>query len=108
MHTVVAGALVLDIVGDIRGRTLVFSNIPNTPGSVLTKFDTTFNKRRTGKRKVKTRHGKKKRPTFYVMARCRKKKWRTREFTQFYSGETLSASSAQKCKAKGGKKRKKR
>jgi len=89
VHTVVGGALVLDILGDISGRTLTFTNIPNTPGNVLTKFDTTFNKRKTGK------------TTFYVMARCgKKKKWSTTETTTFYSGETLSASSKQRCKQK--------
>src|SRR5215207_3874797 len=62
VHTVVEGALVLDILGDISGKTLTFTNIPNTPGNVLTKFDTKFNKRKTG--------GK----TFYVMARCKKKR----------------------------------
>jgi hypothetical protein len=86
VHTVVEGALVLDILGDISGKTLTFTNLPNTPGSILTKFDTTFNKRKTG--------GK----TFYVMARCKKKKWSTTETTNFYSGETLSASSTGKCK----------
>jgi hypothetical protein len=89
VHTVVGGALVLDILGDISGRTLTFSNIPNTPGNVLSNFDTTFNKRKTG--------GK----TFYVMARCgKKKKWTTTERTTFYSGETLSATSTQRCKQK--------
>jgi hypothetical protein len=88
VHTVVAGALVLDILGDISGKSLTFTNIPNTPGNVLTKFDTTFNKRKTGKK------------TFYVMARCRKKRWRTTETTTFYSGEVLSASSSGKCKQK--------
>jgi hypothetical protein len=82
------GATTLTIIGNIQGRLLVFSNIPNTPGLVLTKFDTTFNKRKTGKK------------TFYVMARCKKKKWSTSESTNFYSGETLSASSSMKCKQK--------
>jgi hypothetical protein len=89
VHTVVAGLLVLDTLGDIAGRTVTFSNIPNTPGNVQTKFDATFNKRKTGKK------------TFYVMARCgRKKKWSTTERTTFYSGETLSATSTQRCKQK--------
>lgn len=89
VHTVVGGGLILDILGDIQGRLLVFSNIPNTPGNVLTKFDTTFNKRKTGKK------------SFYVSARCKKKSWKTSESTTFYSGETLSASSPpQKCKKK--------
>jgi hypothetical protein len=82
------GATTLTIIGTATGKTLTFSNIPNTPGLVLTKFDTTFNKRKTGKK------------LWYVMARCKKKKWSTTETTSFYSGETLSASSSQKCKKK--------
>ena len=43
------------------------------------------------------------------MARCKKKKWHTSEFTNFYSGETLSASAPpEKCKQKGAKKKKKK
>src|SRR4051812_38620276 len=86
------GATTLTIIGSIQGKLLVFSNIPNTPGLVLSKFDTTFNKRKTGKK------------TYYVMARCKKGKWATSESTNFYSGETLSASSSMKCKAKKTKK----
>ena len=89
----------LTIVGTLSGRTLTFSNIPNTPGLVLSKFDTTFNKRKTGKKKGSA--------TFYVMARCKKKKWVNSESTNFYSGQTLSASSSQKCKQKKQKKKKK-
>ena len=100
------GATSLTIIGTISRRTLTFSNIPNTPGLVLTKFDTTFNKRKTGKMKVKVKGKKRKVPTFYVMARCKKKRWATSESTNFYSGETFSASSSQKCKAKGKKKKK--
>jgi hypothetical protein len=90
VHTDVAnGALILDIIGNIVGQRLTFTNIPNTPGNVLSTFDTTFNKRKTG--------GK----TFYVMARCgKKKKWSTTETSSFYSGETFSASSSQRCKQK--------
>ena len=97
------GATSLTIIGTIQGRTLTFSNIPNTPGLVLTKFDTTFNKRKTGKMKVKVKGKKKKVPTYYVMARCKKGKWNTSETTTFYSGEQFTASSTGKCKAKGGK-----
>lgn len=82
------GATSLTIIGSIQGRSLVFSNIPNTPGLVLSKFDTTFNKRKTGKK------------SYYVNARCKKGKWATSESTNFYSGETQSASSSMKCKAK--------
>ena len=82
------GATTLTIIGTIQGKQLVFSNIPNTPGLVLSNFDTTFNKRKTGK------------SSYYVMARCKKKTWNTTESTNFYSGETLSASSSMKCKQK--------
>jgi hypothetical protein len=86
------GATSLTIIGRLAGKSLTFSNIPNTPGLVLSKFDVNFNKRKTGKKK-----GTK---TYYVMARCKKKKWTNSESTNFYSGETLSASSTQKCKQK--------
>jgi hypothetical protein len=86
------GATTLTIIGTISGRNLVFSNIPNTPGLVLSKFDTTFNKRKVGKKKGTA--------LYYVSARCKSKKWVNSEATSFYSGETLSASSSQKCKQK--------
>ena len=87
------GATTLTIIGTIQGKILTFSNIPNTPGLVLTKFDTTFNKRKTGKK------------TFYVMARCKKGKWKTSETTTFYSGEVFTAAAPpQKCKVKKKKK----
>jgi hypothetical protein len=101
------GATSLTIIGTISGRTLAFSNIPNTPGLVLTKFDTTFNKIKSGKQKVKVNGKKKTVPTYYVNARCKKGKWNTSETTTFYSGEQFTASSSMKCKAKGGKKKKK-
>jgi hypothetical protein len=82
------GATSLTIIGTITGKILTFTNIPDTPGLLLTKFDTTFNKRKTGKK------------SFYVMARCKKKKWSTTATNTFYNGLTLSASSSQKCKKK--------
>ncbi len=94
------GATSLTIVGQITGKILTFSNIPNTPGLILTKFAIKLNKRKTGKMKVKV-HGKKKKvPTYYVMARCKKKSWNNAVAVNFYSGETLSATSRQKCKQK--------
>jgi hypothetical protein len=84
--------LSLTIVGQIQGKKLTFGPIDRTPGNDLTKFDTTFNKRKTGKK------------TFYVMARCKKKKWSTSETTNFYDGKVLSASSSMKCKQKKAKK----
>jgi hypothetical protein len=86
------GATSLTIVGALGGRNLVFSNIPNTPGLVLSKFDTTFNKRKVGKKNGTAQ--------YFVSARCKKKKWSNSEFTSFYSGQTLSASSTQKCTQK--------
>jgi hypothetical protein len=86
------GATSLTIIGALAGRSLTFSNIPNTPGLVLSNFDVTFNKRKTGKKKGTA--------TYYVSARCKAKKWTNSESTTFYSGETLSASSTQKCKQK--------
>jgi hypothetical protein len=94
VHTDIGGALILDIIGTITPTTVAFTNIPNTPGNVLTKFDTVFNKRKTGKK------------TWYVQARCKKGKWSTTETTSFYSGETLSATATQKCKQKKSKKKK--
>ena len=88
------GATTLTIIGTLAGKTLTFSNIPNTPGLVLTKFDTTFNKRKSGKK------------TWYFMARCPKKFNKTTETTTFYSGEVLSATAGQKCKQTKPKKKK--
>jgi hypothetical protein len=88
------GATTLTIIGTIQGKILTFSNIPNTPGLILTKFDTTFNKRKTGKK------------SYYVSARCKKGKWKTSETTTFYSGEVFTAAAApMKCKAKKTKKK---
>jgi hypothetical protein len=86
------GATSLTIIGALGGRNLVFSNIPDTVGLDLTNFDVTFNKRKVGKKKGTTQ--------FYVSARCKKKKWTNSEFTNFYSGQTLSATATQKCKQK--------
>ena len=86
------GATTLTIVGTITGKILTFTNIPDTPGLLLTKFDTTFNKRKTGKK------------SFYVMARCKKKKWKTTATQNYYNGTVLSGTSSQKCKQKKSKK----
>ena len=90
------GATSLTIVGSLAGRTLTFSNIPNTPGLVLSNFDVFFNKRQVGKQKGTA--------LFYVSARCKNKKWASSESTTFYSGETLSASATQSCKQGAAKK----
>lgn len=90
------GATSLTIVGSLAGRTLTFSNIPNTPGLVLSNFDVFFNKRQVGKQKGTA--------LFYVSARCKNMRWASSESTTFYSGETLSASATQSCKQGAAKK----
>jgi hypothetical protein len=84
------GSVILTIIGTLSGRTLAFTNIPNTPGLVLSNFDVTFNKRRVGTKKGIA--------LFYVSARCKSKRWTSSETTVFYSGEALSASATQGCK----------
>jgi hypothetical protein len=59
--------------------------IPPT-GTSITHFETTINKKKSGKK------------TFYIMARCKKKKWVTSETTAFNDGTSQSATSKQKCK----------
>jgi hypothetical protein len=59
--------------------------IPPT-GTSITHFETTITKKKSGKK------------SFYVMARCKKKKWATSETTAFTGGPTLTASSVQRCK----------
>lgn len=100
VHTDLAnGALILVITGNISGQTLTFTGIPNTPGTSLTLFDTTFNKIPTGGGKAASSAAKKKKAkTFYVMARCKTGRWSTTETTTFYNGQSLSASSSQTCK----------
>lgn len=71
-------------------------SIPPT-GTSITHFDTTINKVKSGKKK-----GQK---TFYVMARCKKKKWVNTATTTFADGSSHSSTSVQKCKAKKSKKK---
>jgi hypothetical protein len=61
--------------------------IPPT-GTAITHFETTITKKKSGKK------------TFYVMARCKKKKWTNTETTTFNDGSSTTASSTQKCKQK--------
>lgn len=75
---------------NLSANTLTVS-IPPT-GTAITHFQTTINKRKSGKK------------TFYVMARCKKKKWVNSETTTYTDGSSQSASSTQKCKQKKSKK----
>jgi hypothetical protein len=87
--TRIAGGLTLVLNGRYSGHSLDVTGLPNTPGTDLTNFDTTMTKKRTGK------------SSFYVSARCsKKKKWVVTETTTYYNGQSLSASSTQKCKQK--------
>jgi hypothetical protein len=65
--------------------------IPPT-GTAITHFETTITKKKSGKK------------SFYVMARCKKKKWVNTETTTYNDGSSNSASSTQKCKQKKSKK----
>jgi hypothetical protein len=67
-----------------KSNTLTVS-IPPT-GTSITHFETTITKKKSGKK------------SFYIMARCKKKKWATSETTAFTGGPTLSSSSVQRCK----------
>lgn len=85
-------SIVLDLSGTLntKSNTLNVTGIPNTPGNVLTHFAVTINKQKTGKK------------SFYVAARCsKKKKWVNTETTTFSDGASTSATSVQKCKQKG-------
>ena len=89
--TRIAGALTLVLDGEYSqaAHTLDVTGLPNTPGTDLTLYDTVQPKKKTGKK------------TYYVMARCSKKrKWVVRVTTTYYNGQSLSATSTQKCKQK--------
>jgi hypothetical protein len=60
-------------------------SIPPT-GTSITHFQTTITKKKSGKK------------SFYIMARCKKKKWVNSETTAFTGGPTLTSTSVQKCK----------
>ncbi len=75
---------------DTKTNTLT-TPIPPT-GTSLTHFDVAIGKVKTGKKKGKA--------TYYVMARCKKKKWSHAATETFADGSTLSSTSVQKCKAK--------
>ena len=70
--------------------------IPPT-GTSLTHFEISLGKIKSGKKKGK--------PTYYVMARCKKKKWTDVATESFSDGSSRSATSVQKCKAKKSKKK---
>jgi hypothetical protein len=87
----IAGALTQVLTGQFnpKAHTLDVTGLPNVPGTDLTLFDVTLNKKKTSK------------STFFVMARCgKKKKWNASETVTFHNGQQLSATSTQRCKQK--------
>jgi hypothetical protein len=80
-------------VGVLNTKTNVLTAASTPPpGISLTHFDVKFGKIKTGKKKGKR--------TYYVMARCKKKKWVNTATEAFANGSTRSSTSVQKCKAK--------
>jgi hypothetical protein len=87
----IAGALTQVLTGQFNPKAHTFdvTGLPNVPGTDLTTFDVTLSKKKTSK------------STFYVMARCgKKKKWNSSETVTFHNGQQLSATSTQKCTQK--------
>jgi hypothetical protein len=77
-----------------RGPNTLTVSIPPT-GTVITHFDTTINRIKTGKK------------SWFIMARCKKRKWVFSETTRFDDGSSITATSTQKCKQKKAKRKKK-
>jgi hypothetical protein len=79
-------------IGTLNTKTNTLTTpIPPT-GTSLTHFQVVIGKIKTGKKKGKT--------TYYVMARCKKKKWTDVATESFADGTSRSSTSTQKCKAK--------
>jgi hypothetical protein len=94
LHVDIAGVTTKPILnGVIRGNTLTVQ-IPPVPGTVIEHFDTTIGKKVVAKNK---RTGKK---TFYLSARCSKKRWSTTETVTYQNGQQLSDSVNSRCKQK--------
>jgi hypothetical protein len=84
-------------IGNLDPKTNILTTpIPPT-GTSLTHFEVSIGKVKSGKKKGK--------PTYYVMARCKKKKWTNTGTESFSDGSSLSSTSVQKCKQKKSKKK---
>jgi hypothetical protein len=78
-------------IGTLNTKTNTLTTpIPPT-GTSLTHFEVAIGKIKTGKKKGKT--------TYYVMARCKKKKWTDMATETYADGSSRSSTSVQKCKA---------
>ena len=84
-------------VSVLNTQTNVLTTSAPPTGSTLTHLDVAIDKIETGKKKGKR--------TFYVMARCKKKKWVNTATEAFANGLTRSSTSVQKCKVKKTKKK---
>jgi hypothetical protein len=101
LHTDVQGSTTKPILtGTLQGNILTVQ-VPVTPGTAITHFDTTINQVVSQKKKKKTPSGKKKTTkTFYISARCSDKQWDHRETTTFQDGTIKAAAFSQPCKVK--------
>ena len=98
LHTDIQGVATKPILtSTLRGNTLTVQ-VPVTPGTAITHFDTTINQIVSKKKKNK-RTGKTEK-TYYVSAKCTDGHWQHTETTTFTDGSTRSASFSQPCKKK--------
>jgi hypothetical protein len=86
------GAVIAPLTAQMnpKANTLTIA-LPNVPGTVITQVITTINRVRTGKK------------TYFVEARCRKKKWVNSVHTTYLNGQSTSARSVQRCKRNASK-----
>jgi hypothetical protein len=87
------GALVsvMTAVLNAKRNSITIPNLPYTPGVVITGVTIEMNRVRTGKK------------TYFVEARCRKKKWVNTIATTYHNGQSTGAKSVQRCKQKRSK-----
>jgi hypothetical protein len=94
------------LVGELDPASNTLTVAINSAGLAIKDFQTTINKIKTGKKKVKVNGKKKTQPVYYIMARCKSKSWTTTETTTFAGGITKSATTTQPCQQKKTKKKK--
>jgi hypothetical protein len=98
LHTDVQGSTTKPILtGTLTGNTLTVQ-VPVTPGTAITHFDTTINQV-VSQRKKNKKTGKTQK-TFFISAKCSDKQWDHNETTTFQNGQTKSAAFSQPCKQK--------
>jgi hypothetical protein len=100
LHTDVSGVTTKPILTGTLNGTVLTVDVPVTPGTVITHFDTTINQ--TVTKKANKKKGKP--ATYYIAAKCNDGSWDHSETTTFTDGSTKSSSFSQKCKKKKKKK----